>query len=44
MAGAILSMGMLMSSLAYNWNEAIWFVDASIALGIAVFLGVYGVR
>ncbi|KAK3748192.1 hypothetical protein QZH41_012996 [Actinostola sp. cb2023] len=43
-AGAILALGMLMSSLAYTWNQSIWFLDASIALCISVLLGTYGIR
>ncbi|XP_028517984.1 transmembrane protein 163 isoform X2 [Exaiptasia diaphana] len=36
--------GMLMSSLAYTWNKSIWFLDASIALCIALALAVFGIR
>ncbi|XP_032229884.1 transmembrane protein 163 [Nematostella vectensis] len=43
-AGAAMSLGMIMSSLAYDHNNSVWFLDAAIAICTAVAIGVYGIR
>ncbi|XP_031572418.1 transmembrane protein 163-like [Actinia tenebrosa] len=44
LAGAVMALGLLMSSLSYEENKSVWFLDAAIALCISVCLGAYAVR
>lgn len=43
-AGAGISLGMIVSTIFYQYNRHIWYLDASVALCIAVGLCGYGVR
>ena len=43
-AGAGISLGMIISTMVYQYNRHIWYLDASVALCIAVGLCAYGIR
>lgn len=43
-SGAGISLGMIISTVVYQANRHIWYLDASVALCIAIGLFVYGMR
>ena len=43
-AGAAMALGMVLSTMLYQYNRNIWYLDASVALCIAVGLFGYGIR
>lgn len=43
-AGAIMALGIILSTMVYQYSSSIWYLDAAIALCIALGLFGYGVR
>lgn len=43
-AGAIMALGIIISTMVHQYSSSIWYLDASIALCIALGLFGYGIR
>lgn len=43
-AGAIMALGIIISTMVYQYSSSIWYLDAAIAFCIALGLFGYGIR